>query len=133
MLPVHFFHVYECFLFQSQWNRLETAVDLWYRNFTHHYEAVFSNVLNSNYCTIVSSIITYLQTNDEERQYPSIKRNTPVNVSSRYKDTKTLPIDKLRISKSESSFSSSRPLEDNAASMASLDTLDQASWTMTWT
>lgn len=65
------------------------------------------------------------ETNDEEGQYPSIKRNTPVNISVKYKDTKNLPIKTLRMSKSESSFSSRKPLEDNSASMASLDTLDQ--------
>lgn len=58
---------------------------------------------------------------EEDHQYPSIKRNTPVNVSNRYKDTKTLPI---HPSKSETSFSSTRPLENE--SMGSFDNLEKA-------
>lgn len=62
--------------------------------------------------------------NEEEHQYPSIKRNTPVNVSNRYKDTKNLPIS-MHTSKSETSFASTKPLENASYSMESFDALDK--------
>ncbi|XP_052065833.1 metal cation symporter ZIP14-like [Mytilus californianus] len=61
--------------------------------------------------------------NAEENQYPSIKQNTPVNVNAKYKNTNNLPVH-LHMSKSESSFSSTRPLDDKTPSMGSFDTLE---------
>ncbi|VDI00325.1 solute carrier family 39 (zinc transporter), member 12 [Mytilus galloprovincialis] len=68
-------------------------------------------------------VLKIKQPNEEEKQYPSIKQNTPVNVNAKYKNTNTLPVH-LHMSKSESSFSSTRPLEDKTPSMGSFDTLE---------
>ncbi|XP_076115576.1 metal cation symporter ZIP8-like isoform X2 [Mytilus galloprovincialis] len=69
-------------------------------------------------------VLKIKQPNEEEKQYPSIKQNTPVNVNAKYKNTNTLPVH-LHMSKSESSFSSTRPLEDKTPSMGSFDTLEE--------
>ena len=69
-------------------------------------------------------ILKIKQPNEEEHQYPSIKRNTPVNVSNRYKDTKKLPIP-MHTSKSETSFSSTKPLQSASYSIESFDAIDK--------